>query len=214
MGQPKGQFHNVFLVIILYDRPDFEKNVDCFILDCFIIIIQQLIKHSEDLVGRLILLDLRALFLHELDQGNKLVQESNLNFTDLRRKDMQRHDQAVDEEALLNLIRKVHQSLREIQFIVVIEILDIRLNGLLRGQHAVTGVALIRRLVRILGHLFEGLHTRLEPHLRFLDVLATELTCLQLGVNRVGLLVLQVEKFLVDQRRVQARPTRLEGIVL
>lgn len=78
----------MFLVIILHDGPNIEENVDGFILDGLIIVIQQLIKHPENLVGRLILLDLRALFLHELNQGNKLVQKSDLDLADFRCQNM------------------------------------------------------------------------------------------------------------------------------
>jgi len=73
----------MLLVIVLYDCPDVEKNIDSFVLHSLVIIVEQLIKHAEDLIGRLILLNLRALFLHELDQGDKLVQESDLDLADL-----------------------------------------------------------------------------------------------------------------------------------
>ena len=200
----------MFLVIILDDRPDIEEDVDGLVLDGLVVIVQQLIKHAEDLVGRLILLDLRALFLHELDQGDKLVQESDLDLADLRRQDVQRHDEAVHQEALLDLIGKVHQSLREVQFVVIVEILDIRLNRLLRGKHAIVGTALIRLCICIFRHFLECFHSCLEAHLCLLDISATELTSLELRIDGVSLLILKVEELLINEGRVETRPTGLE----
>lgn len=79
VGQPQSEFHNMLLVIILNNSSNIEKNINGFVLHLLILVIKQIIKHSENLVGRLILLDLRALFLHKLDQGNKLVQQCDFN---------------------------------------------------------------------------------------------------------------------------------------
>lgn len=210
MRQPQGQLHNMLLVIVLYVITDVEENVDGLILYCLVVVVQQLIEHPENLVGRLILLDLRALFLHELDQGDKLVEESNLYFTNLGRQDVQRHHEAINQKSFLDFVCEIHQTLRKIQFVIIVEILDIRLNGLLRGEHAIICASIVDLLVCIRCHFFKGLHSRLEAHLSLLDVSATELARLKLSIDCVGLLILHVKKFLVDQSRIEACPARLE----
>ena len=86
--QFKGQFHNVFFIIILDNSSDVKQNIDGLILDLFILVVEQLVKHSENFIGSFILLDLRAFFLHKLDQWDKLVEKSYLNFALLARKNV------------------------------------------------------------------------------------------------------------------------------
>ena len=104
----------MFFIIILDDSPDVQKDINCLILYLLVLVIQQFVKHSENLVSRLILLFLRTFFLHELDQWDELFQEGNFNLANLTCQNVKRHDQTVDEEALFNFVRKVHETLREI----------------------------------------------------------------------------------------------------
>ena len=54
----------------------------------------------------------------------------------------------------------------------------------------------------------------LEASLSLFLIAATCLTLLQLCIDFVSFLSLEEQEFLVDQNRVEAGPTRLEGIVL
>ena len=74
VGQSKSQLHDMLLVIILHDRSNVQKNIDGLILNLLVLVIKQLVKHPENLGRSFILLALSAFLLHELDQGNKLVQ--------------------------------------------------------------------------------------------------------------------------------------------
>ena len=64
----------MLFVIILHDCSDIKQNIDSFIFNGLFRIIKQHVKHLEDLTISLILLNLRALFLNELNQWNELVQ--------------------------------------------------------------------------------------------------------------------------------------------
>ena len=73
VGQPQSQFHDMFLVIVLHNGPDIQKNINGLIFDLFIFVIKKLIKHPEDLTCSLVLLSLCTLLLHKLDKWDELV---------------------------------------------------------------------------------------------------------------------------------------------
>jgi len=64
----------MLLVIILDNGSNIKKNINGLIFNLFILIIQKLIKHSEDFGGSFILLLLGALFLHKLNKRNELIE--------------------------------------------------------------------------------------------------------------------------------------------
>ena len=198
VSQSKSQLHNVFLVIILHNSPDVQKNINGFIFDRFIFVIQQLVKHPKDFSGSLVLLSLCALLLHKLDKWDELVQQSNLDLCDLAGQDVQRHHQTVNEESLFNFVCEVHQALCEIKFVIVVEILYIGLDRLLGRKHTIARVCLVRLCVGVLGHLFKGLHSSLKPHFCLFNILTTSLSCLELRINLVCLLIFEVQEFFVN----------------
>lgn len=73
VSQSKSQLHYVFLVIILHNSPDVQKNINGFIFDLLIFVIQQLVEHPKDFSSSLVLLSLCALLLHKLDKWDELV---------------------------------------------------------------------------------------------------------------------------------------------
>lgn len=78
--QLERQLHDVFLVVILNHCANVQQNINGFVFDLLVFIVKQLIQHSEDLVSSLVLFDLGALLLDQLDQRNKLIQQCNFNF--------------------------------------------------------------------------------------------------------------------------------------
>ena len=111
---------------------------------------------------------------------------------------MQRHDEAVNQKPFFNFVCKIHKALGEVQFVIVGKIFDIGLDCLLRCQHTIIRVLLVSLLICVFSHVLKGFHACLEPHLRLLDVPSSELTCLKLCIDSVSLLILEIEKFLVN----------------
>lgn len=63
----------LFIIILNYGS-DVKQDINCLVLNLLIFVIEQLIKHSEYLVGSFVLLSLCALLLHKLDKWDELVQ--------------------------------------------------------------------------------------------------------------------------------------------
>ena len=111
---------------------------------------------------------------------------------------MQRHDQAINQKAFLNFVCKIHEALGKVQLVIVGKVFDVGFDCLLRCQHAIISILIIRLLICVFSHVLKGFHTGLESHFGLLNVPSSKLTGFELCIDSVSLLVLEVKKFLVN----------------
>ena len=104
----------MLLVIVLNYSSDVKQNINCFVLNLLVLVVKQLVQHSKYLVGSLILLGLGALFLHQLHEGDELVQQSYFDFAYFGGQNVEGHDKTINQESLLDFVCEVHQTLSKI----------------------------------------------------------------------------------------------------
>lgn len=95
----------------------------------------------------------------------------------------------------------------EVQLIILIEVVDVSLDGLLRLVHIAFDAKTLRILCISFGHSLKLLHSDLESSLSFLLVPSPVLPLLELGVDLISFMSLKEQKFLVDQHGIETGPT-------
>lgn len=175
----------MLLVVILYHGSNIEQDVDSLVFHLLLLVVEQVVQYLEYLLGGLVLLQLRALLLHKLDHGNELVQQGYLDLGALSSKQRETHHQAFDQPPLLYLVGEVHQTLREIELVVLIEVLDVGLNGLLTLEHVAIRASISRIVHGSRRHLLELLHPSHEASFSLYGASLPSLSLLELRINSV-----------------------------
>lgn len=200
MGKLECQFHDVFFVVVLDDTPDILQNLDSLLPDIILGVIEKLIDEFENLSGSLILFGLGALLLNELNKRDELIQESNFDIGTFLSEILEGHHKTVNQKSLVQSVCEIHQPLCEIKLVVMVEVFNVGLDRLIRGQHSsLIRLVLILVCLVLLVEVFQILESFFELYFSLFTTNAPYLPLFKLHVHFVRFFVLQVQEFFIDE---------------